>query len=143
MGFNEVKECCKGQQNLSASLSKAGDRVSYIGKRHASRFMSDAYGKGVVRGQAENTNLRCDGRENDVSHAETFRTSQTETFHGKEYLKVVEALNDQRPSVQTANFYELGDPMRQVRIHLRLSLLCTEYTSSRLGAHTLLTPSTS
>ena len=94
MGFNEAKECCKGQQNLSASLTKQGVSVSYIGKRHASRVMSDAYGKGIVRGQAENTNLRCNGRESDVSRAETLRTSQTECFFGEEYLKVVETLND-------------------------------------------------
>ena len=25
MAFNEVKECCKGQQNLSASLTRKGD----------------------------------------------------------------------------------------------------------------------
>ena len=69
--------------------------------------MSDAYGKGIVRGQAENTNLRCNGRENDVSHAETFRTSQTESFSGKEYLKVIETLNDQKPSVQAVSFCEI------------------------------------
>ena len=54
--FNEVKEFCKGQHDLSGKVSK--EKISYIGKRHASRFMSDAYGKGIVRGQAENTNLR-------------------------------------------------------------------------------------
>ena len=48
MAFNEVKECCKGHQTLHEQLR--GDRTSYIGKRHASRLMSDAYGKGIVRG---------------------------------------------------------------------------------------------
>ena len=60
MAFNEVKECCKGHQDLSRRL--AGERVSYIGKRHATRLMSDAYGKGIVRGQVENTNLRARAR---------------------------------------------------------------------------------
>ena len=48
MAFNEVKECCKGHHSLHQKLS--GERVNYIGKRHASRLMSDAYGKGIVRG---------------------------------------------------------------------------------------------
>ena len=120
MAFNEVKECCKGQQSLSATLARSGDKISYVGKRHASRFMSDAYGKGIVRGQAENTNLRCNGRESCVSHAETFRTSQTEGFFGKEYLKVVETLNDQRASVQSASFCEIDarNPRRR-RVTIR------------------------
>ena len=56
MAFNEVKECCKGHQDLSAKLS--GEPLSRVGKRHHGRILSDAYGKGIVRGQAENTNLR-------------------------------------------------------------------------------------
>ena len=49
MAFNEVKECCKGHQELSQKLR--GQSTSYVGKRHAMRLMSDAYGKGIVRGQ--------------------------------------------------------------------------------------------
>ena len=68
-------------------------------KRHASRLMSDAYGKGIVRGQAECTNLRAYSTANDVIHAETFRTSQTESFYGKEYVNVVEGLSYRKPTV--------------------------------------------
>ena len=111
--FNEVKEFCKGQHDLSSKVSK--EKISYIGKRHASRFMSDAYGKGIVRGQAENTNLRAYSQDNAVTHAETFRTSLTESFCGREYLKVVETLNDSRPSDDAATFAEIDsrNPMKK------------------------------
>ena len=80
MAFNEVKECCKGHQDLT---ERVGDRsVNYIGKRHHVRMMSDAYGKGIVRGQVENTNLRAHAKPNDVTFAESIRTCQTECFFG-------------------------------------------------------------
>ena len=59
---------------------REGESISYLGKRHAARLMSDAYGKGIVRGQAENTNLRANAKANDVTAADTFRTSQAEAF---------------------------------------------------------------
>ena len=105
MAFNEVRECCKGHQTLNQKLQ--ADRINYIGKRHASRFMSDAYGKGIVRGQAENTNLRANSKAHDVLHAEFFGTSMTESFLGREYLKIVESLNDQKVAGQTAVFAEV------------------------------------
>ena len=40
MAFNEVKECCKGHDNLSEKLR--GESLTYIGKRHATRLMCDA-----------------------------------------------------------------------------------------------------
>ena len=70
MAFNEVKECCKGHEDLSQKVR--GQSTSYIGKRHAVRLMSDAYGKGIVRGQAENTNLRAYGKESDISLCRMF-----------------------------------------------------------------------
>ena len=56
MAFNEVKECCKGHHSLADKTRQ--EPISRIDKRHAIRIMSDAYGKGIVRGQVENTNLR-------------------------------------------------------------------------------------
>ena len=105
MAFNEVKECCKGHSDLNQSL--AGERLNYVGKRHASRFMSDAYGKGIVRGQAENTNLRAYTKDNAATSAETIKTSQTVSFYGKEYLETVERLNDRKSPNATALFAEI------------------------------------
>ena len=94
MAFNEVKECCKGHKDLTGKLQ--GESTNYIGKRHAMRIMSDAYGKGIVRGQVENTNLRAYAKENDVTFAECFRTCQTESFYGREYVDMVQRINDQK-----------------------------------------------
>ena len=56
MAFNEVKECCKGHTTLAASISR--EPINTQGKRHAIRLINDLHGKGIVRGQVENTNLR-------------------------------------------------------------------------------------
>ena len=56
MAFNEVKECCKGHTSLSAKVAR--EPINKQGKRHAIRLINDLYGKGIVRGQVENTNLR-------------------------------------------------------------------------------------
>ena len=94
MAFNEVKECCKGHKDLTGKLH--GESTDYIGKRHAMRIMSDAYGKGIVRWQVENTNLRAYAKDNDVTFAECFRTCQTETFYGREYVDMVQRINDKK-----------------------------------------------
>ena len=88
MAFNEVKECCKGHEDLADKLH--GENLSYVAKRHASRVMCDAYGRGIIRGQVENTNLRANGRTNDVTAAECFCTCATATFFGREYVDEVE-----------------------------------------------------
>ena len=91
---HEVKEWCKGQHELGAQVRD--ERPNYIGKRLVARFMSDAYGKGIVRSQVESTNLRANVAETTATHAETFRTSQTEAFYGREYVETVVRLNDRR-----------------------------------------------
>ena len=69
--------------------------------------MCEAYGKGIVRGQVENTNLRAYHKENAVTFSETFRTCQTEAFFGREYVDVVQMLNDKRPPAKQAIFAEI------------------------------------
>ena len=105
MAFNEVKECCKGHQDLTERLR--GESTNYVGKRHAMRLMSDAYGKGIVRGQVENTNLRAYAKENDVTFAESFRTCQTESFYGREYVDMVQRINDKKIIERRAIFGEV------------------------------------
>ena len=60
MAFDKVKECCKGHNALAAHFRQ--EPLQRQGTRHATRIMSDAYGKGIgkgiVRGHVENTNLR-------------------------------------------------------------------------------------
>ena len=70
MASNEVCECCKGHQELSGRLR--GETVNCVGKRHMLQLMSDTHGKGIIRGEAEDTNLRANAKENDLTHAKTF-----------------------------------------------------------------------
>ena len=51
--FNEVNGCCKGHTNLSQRVLSQGACANHIGKRHATRLMSDAYGRGIVRRQVK------------------------------------------------------------------------------------------
>ena len=52
MGFAEIKEFQKGHEQLHAQLQSTRS-LDDVGKRHATRFLSDAYLKSVVRGQVE------------------------------------------------------------------------------------------
>ena len=105
MAFNEVKECCKGHDGLAKEVR--GKSVQCIGKRHATRLMSDAYGRGIVCGQAENTNLRANGKPNDVCAAECFRTCGTTSFFGREYFDMVERLTKSNADVKSVVFGEI------------------------------------
>ena len=105
MAFNEVKECCKGHEYLAESLR--GEHISYVAKRHHSRLMSDAYSKGIVRGQVENTNLRASGRSNDVTAAQCFRTCGTASFYGREYVEEVERQAKALPGITQRVFGEI------------------------------------
>ena len=105
MAFNEVKECCKGHVGLADSLHGKG--LSYIGKRHATRLMSDAYGRGIVRGQSENTNLRANANFNDVTAAECFKTCGTASFFGREYFDMIERLTNAKADVKSVVFGEI------------------------------------
>lgn len=92
--FNEVKECCKGHKDLSQRVRAAGACVNDIGKRHAMRLMGDAYGKGIVRGQVECTNLRAYHKDSDVTAAEAITTALTIKFAGVEFVNLVQRLDD-------------------------------------------------
>ena len=69
--------------------------------------MSDAYGRGIVRGQAENTNLRANSKSNDVCAAECFRTCGTTTFFGREYFDMVERLTKNNAEAKSVVFGEV------------------------------------
>ena len=55
MAFHEIKEFQKGHQQLQQRYE--GETIEKVGKRHVTRFLSDAYCKGIVRGQVECCNL--------------------------------------------------------------------------------------
>ena len=56
------------------------------------RLMSDAYGKGIVRGQVECANLRAFYDARDVLKAEAIRSAAVAVFYGREYLDTVRLL---------------------------------------------------
>ena len=95
MAFNECMESVKGHRQLASDLRNEG--LNRIGKRHAMR-LSDAYGKGIVRAQVENVNLRAYGFTSDVTSAESFKTCGTASFFGQNYVDIVENLNDEKRS---------------------------------------------
>eukprot|EP00959_Pyramimonas_sp_CCMP1952_P107683 2251618-Pyramimonas_sp.AAC.1 len=75
--------------------------------------MSDAYGKGIVRGQVECANLRAFAREGDVTAAEAMKSCQTTAFYGRECVDLVERLADRAAGGRRAQFAEVD--MRQKR----------------------------
>ena len=111
MAFHEVKECCKGIEKLGRQLQ--GETTNRFGKRVANRIMSDAYGKGIVRGQVECANLRAFARTDDVTAAESLKSCETTAFYGREYVDLVERLADGTTACRKAQFAEVD--MRDVR----------------------------
>jgi hypothetical protein len=67
--YNEVKELKKGHHALAEKMR--GRTPSYIGHRHATRLLSDFYGKGVVRSAQEAANLRAYADARGVTAAES------------------------------------------------------------------------
>ena len=106
MAFNEVKECCKGHTALAESIVR--EPVNRQGKRHATRLIYDLYGKGIVRGQVENTNLRAYYKKSDITAAESIMTCLTNSFYGRSYVDAVEALNANIVRPYSAKFVESG-----------------------------------
>lgn len=88
---NECREWIRGQRVLGAQLE--GAKSSYIAARHAKRIMSDAYGRGVVRGAVEAMSLLTQGKCNAVTAAETIKTALTDSLYGSQLLDLVEYAN--------------------------------------------------
>ena len=89
-GCNEAKECMKGHRTLHEGIKT--QRPAYIGKRHVTRLCSDAYGKSIVRSNQESINLRVHSKAFDVTAAESFHTSQTQVFPGRDLVAWREAV---------------------------------------------------
>eukprot|EP00435_Cladocopium_sp_Y103_P058343 s631_g20.t1 len=103
MGFHEIKEFQKGHVALHANLQDAS--VHTLGKRHANRFLSDAYCKGVVRGQVECCNLRANHVDGQIVAAERISTASFEMFPGQAYVRVVDALHGEAKATMARKTY--------------------------------------
>ena len=87
MGHGEIREFQKGHEQLHAQHARKP--LDDLGKRHANRFLSDAYLKGVVRGQVECCNLRAYHRDDTVVSAERIATATFESFPGAAFADFV------------------------------------------------------
>ena len=104
MGMHEIKEFQKGHAALHGSIRQQG--IEYIGKRHVARLMSDAYCKGIVRGQVECCNLRANHSQGQIVSAERISTADFVTFPGHAFLEAVDRHVD-------ANAAQKGPSSRQ------------------------------
>ena len=87
MAFHEIKEFQKGHQHLHSKYKH--EPIDKLGKRHVTRFLSDAYCKGIVRGQVECCNLRAQSRPGNVVAAERISTAAFCAFPGRNFLQTV------------------------------------------------------
>ena len=97
MAFHEIKEFQKGHQQLQQTYQ--GDNIDKLGKRHVTRFLSDAYCKGIVRGQVECCNLRAYNKPSSVVAAERMSTAAFWSFPGRAYLQAVNTAFDEGDEV--------------------------------------------
>ena len=77
--------------------------------------MSDAPGRGIVRGPAANTSLCAGGKSNGVCVAESFRTCGTTSFFGRGDVDMVERLTKSRSDSRYLVFTEIDsrDPRKK------------------------------
>ena len=87
MAFHEIKEFQKGHQYLHSKCQQ--ESVEKVGKRHVTRFLSDAYCKGIVRGQVECCNLRAYSKATSVVAAERISTAAFCSFPGRSFVQAV------------------------------------------------------
>ena len=101
MGFAEIKEFQKGHEQLHSQLQSKRS-LDDVGKRHATRFLSDAYLKSVVRGQVECCNLRAEHRDSTVVAAERIATTAFESLSGADFVHAVLRLTSSDADAQPA-----------------------------------------
>eukprot|EP00959_Pyramimonas_sp_CCMP1952_P059329 1239022-Pyramimonas_sp.AAC.1 len=78
IAFHGVRERCKGIDDLGGELH--GEHANRVGKRMTTRILSNAYGKGIVRGQVERAMLRAYARGDDATSAESIKTGGATAF---------------------------------------------------------------
>jgi len=102
MAFHEIREFQKGHCKLHAEILQRGDSLDKVGKKHAMRSMSDAYLKGIVRGQVECCNLRANHSEDSAVAAERVTSAVLQSFPGGAFLNAVRRLADKDDAVSQA-----------------------------------------
>ena len=95
----------KGHSTFAAHIRQEPSQRQ--GKRHTTRIMCDAYGKGIVRGQVDNTQLPAHSRTHDVTAAEFIKACLTDKMLGQHYVDMVQRLNDKYLAGRSSAFAEV------------------------------------
>ncbi len=66
-----------------------------------------------MRAAVENTNLRAYARDDDITSAESIKTCQTVSLFGKNYVDVVERLNDRKQTLNSTVFPQIDGRSRR------------------------------
>ena len=117
MGTHELKEFQKGHVVLSARLQN--QPLEQVGKRHMGRLMSDAYGRGIVRGQVEGCNLRANHKLGQTVAAERISTTGFVALPGHAYIAAVKSLYGESSEEPRARKYMRTKPTGAGAQHLR------------------------
>ena len=110
-------------------------RPAYIGKRHATRLCSDAYGRGIVRSNQESTNLRVYSRDHDVTAAESFHTAQTVAMPGRDFTAWREAIFANKDHVEVLEKIQVDrrNPSRRTVAQKNIAFLYGHRPDSDFG----------
>ena len=91
----ETKEMMKGQQHLYEDLKD--NKAGYYGARTVKRLITDCYGRGIVRGAVETTNLNIMSEHADPTAAETVKTAQVTEISLHHPLKLLDHIAAEKP----------------------------------------------
>ena len=91
----ETKEWMKGQQLLSEDLQDS--KPGYVGARAVKRLITDCYGRGVVRGAVETTNLNINAKSSDPTTAESVKTAQVTDISLQYPLQLLQHVAENKP----------------------------------------------
>lgn len=91
---HESKEWMKGQQHLYEELKD--NKAGYLGARSVKRLITDCYGRGVVRGAVETTNLNINAKPHDPTAAETIKTAQVADVSLQFPLQLLQRVAEQK-----------------------------------------------
>ena len=117
MGTHEIKEFQKGHVVLNARLQD--QPLEQVGKRHMGRLMSDAYCKGIVRGQVEGCNLRANHTLGQTVAAERISTTDFVAFPGHAYIAAVKRVYGEGGDRPQTRKYVRTKPTRSGAHHVR------------------------
>ena len=92
---HEVKEWMRGQQHLAEELKDS--KPGYVGARQVKRLITDCYGRGVVRGAVETTNLNIYSKQHDPTAAESIKTAQLTDISLQYPLKLLRRAQEGKP----------------------------------------------